>query len=109
MNVFEVRDRLVREYAAYVRNFIQIRDERIAAEVDRQLDGGLLWPDPLLQLNPSFQPGAWIDDLAGDGTLHRECARVFRRDKSPGSVADAGRPMRLYRCRSSGRSGGRPS
>jgi hypothetical protein len=57
MNVFDVRDRLIREYGDYVRSFIEIRDTRIDAEVERELRDGLLWPNPLLQLNPAFEPG----------------------------------------------------
>ena len=42
---------------------------------------GLLWPDPLIQLNPSFLPGSSIDELVAEGTLETECSRIFRRDK----------------------------
>ena len=50
MNVFELRDRLVGDYASYTRSFIKIADPRIDAEVERALDRGALWPEPLLQL-----------------------------------------------------------
>jgi hypothetical protein len=96
MHVFNVRDRLIGEYARYVRGFIHIRDERIEARVAEELDGGLLWPEPLLQLNPSFEPGGWVDELVADGTLHPECARVFRRDKSAAGAATGGRSLRFY-------------
>ncbi|MGD0310456.1 MAG: hypothetical protein ABSC02_14365, partial [Acidobacteriota bacterium] len=65
MNVFELRDRLIHDFACYVSSFIQIRNPRIAQHVDRSLADGLLWPEPLIQLNPSFEPGDRIDDLAG--------------------------------------------
>jgi ATP-dependent helicase YprA (DUF1998 family) len=97
MHVFNVRNRLIGEYAQYVRSLIHIRDGRIAARVAEELDGGLLWPEPLLQLNPSFEPGGWVDELVADGTLHAECARVFRRDKSAAGVATGGRSLRFYR------------
>jgi len=82
MNVFDLRDRLVGDYASYTRSFIKIRDPRIAAHVDQCLNAGAFWPEPLLQLNPTFLPGGTIDDLTDAGTLHRECARIFRIDKS---------------------------
>lgn len=44
--------------------------------------GGLLWLDPLIELNPSFEPGESIDDLVEEGVLHSECARIFRVDKA---------------------------
>lgn len=41
-----------------------------------------MWPEPLLQLNPTFQPGGTIDDLVKDGTLHPGCSRIFRVEKT---------------------------
>ncbi len=82
MNVFDLRDRLVSDYASYTRSFIKIRDARISEHVDHALGEGAFWPEPLLQLNPTFLPGGTIDDLTAQRTLHDECARIFRIDKS---------------------------
>jgi ATP-dependent helicase YprA (DUF1998 family) len=82
MNVFDLRSRLVADYQSYTRSFIKIRDPRINAFVTQALSVGVFWPEPLLQLNPTFRPGGTIDDLVTQGTLHRECARIFRSDKS---------------------------
>lgn len=82
MNVFDLRDRLVNDYASYTRSFIKIADMRIAAKVDSELDAGAFWPEPLLQLNPTFLPGGTIDALVDNSTLHSECRRIFRIDKS---------------------------
>jgi len=60
MDIFDFRDNLVKDYAGYVRSFIRIRDEHIRRYVDSRLDTGSLWPDPLLQLNPSFASGGMI-------------------------------------------------
>ena len=70
MNIFDFRRRLIDDYAAYTRSFIQIRDPQIREYVDSQLEAGVLWPDPLIQLNPSFEPGATIDQLVAEGVLH---------------------------------------
>ena len=77
MDVFKLRDEVIGEYGAYIRSFLEIRDRRIADLVDEKLDGGLLWPDPLVQLNPSFEPGAPIADLITEGVLHDEARRIF--------------------------------
>ena len=94
MNVFELRDRVVGEYADYVRSFVEIKDEPIRQTVDAALDEGLLWPEPYVGLNPAYEPGGWIDDLVAEGVLHPECARIFRRKEH---VDDAGAPLRLHR------------
>jgi superfamily II DNA/RNA helicase/very-short-patch-repair endonuclease len=82
VNVFELRDRLVADYASYTRSFIKIADQRISAKVDSELTAGAFWPEPLLQLNPTFLPGGTIDELVAAGKLHPECAKIFRIDKS---------------------------
>lgn len=56
----------------------EIRDKRIAKRVDRDLEGGYLWPNPLTQLNPSFEPGEELRQLVDEGLLHEECLRIFR-------------------------------
>src|SRR5262245_1876381 len=94
MNVFRLRDQLIAQYSDYVRSFIQIRDERIRTHVEQRLEEGMLWPEPLIQLNPSFEPGAWIDDLVDAGVLHPECAKVFRIKQDS---QDMGRKMRLHK------------
>jgi hypothetical protein len=95
MNVFDLRERLVNDYADYTRSFINIRDEGIRDLVDREVAEGLLWPNPILQLNPAFEPGETIDELAEAGVLDAECRRIFRRDKT--NDEPDGKPLRLHR------------
>ena len=79
MNVFELRNQLVNDYKSYVSSFIQIRDDRIREHVNEQLEKGLLWPEPLIQLNPAFQPANYVDGLVDGGILHKTCKAIFRR------------------------------
>ena len=83
MNVFELRDRLVDDYRNYTRSFIKIRDPRIKEFVDGHLGAEGFWPEPLLQLNPAFQPGGTIDDLVAERVLSDQCSRIFRYRESP--------------------------
>ncbi len=94
MDVFGFRDRLIQNYAAYIDSFINIRDPRIAGFVRNSLKDGLLWPEPLIGLNPAFESGRWIDELVRDGVLHPACAQVFRVDK--GKTSPQGKPLRLH-------------
>lgn len=94
MDVFGVRDKLVEDYRSYISSFIRIQDERIRRLVDDSLADGLLWPDPLIQMNPSFEPGERINELVDSGELHEECRNVFRiKPETQGK----GRPLRLHR------------
>jgi hypothetical protein len=92
MNVFELRDSLIADYSSYIRSFIRIRDTKVSALVQSHLDDGLLWPDPLIQLNPAFRYAGTIDDLVAAGCLHPEASRIFRVGKQDGS----GKVLRLY-------------
>ena len=93
MNVFDLRNRLVADYAEYIRSFIRIRDNNIRDKVEGWLNAGQLWPDPLIQLNPNFEVAGSIDSLVAAGKLHSECSRVFRAKKGDG----VGKALRLYK------------
>ena len=94
MDVFGLRNNLIRDYEEYIKSFFMIRDDRIRAEVNRHLADGELWPDPLIQLNPSFERGHTIDDLVNDGVLHEQCRGIFRVGKT---VTGGGTMLRLHR------------
>jgi superfamily II DNA/RNA helicase/very-short-patch-repair endonuclease len=94
MNVFELRERLVSEYEEYTRSFITVRDDRLRQAIEQELRGGLLWPEPIVQLNPAFEAGEWIDELADERILHEECRRIFR---IKSQEDPEGRPLRLHR------------
>ena len=94
MDVFAFRDELVAEYSRFSRSFTRIRAEDISRAVDAAYAAGRFWPAPLIQLNPSFEPGGWIDDLVSDGTLDPKCAKIFRLKNKDDA---AGKPLRLHR------------
>lgn len=93
MEVFHLRDQIVADYAEYANSFISIQDRRIHEFVQDAIHKGEFWPAPLIQLNPSFEQGASIEELVKTGDLHPECTRIFRVNKENG----VGKPMRLYR------------
>ncbi len=86
MNVFEFRNQIVSDYAAYIRSFININDPDISARVEEELRSGLLWPEPLIQLNPFFTSGETIDQLVQESVIHPECSTRNVMEKSMKSV-----------------------
>lgn len=64
-----LRDQLIGDCADSIQSFINIRDSRIHQYMD---------PEPLLQLNPSFEPGPWIADLVDRQVLYSLCRQIFR-------------------------------
>lgn len=83
MNVFGLRNDLIHDYRRFVESFVRIRDDRIAEHVRARLDEGALWPDPLVQLNPTFAPGQPLERLVEEGLLHPETLRIFRLKDRP--------------------------
>ena len=94
MDVFKLRNNIIQNYSRYIKSFIEIFDQKIAQKVQAELEKGLLWPDPLVQLNPAFESGAWINELVEDGILHQECKNIFRINKTR---YGGGKELRLYK------------
>ena len=94
MDVFELRQTLISKYQDYVRSFIRIRNHRIEGLVEQELQAGLLWPRPLVQLNPFFERGKSIPELVDEGILSEECKRIFRIAKT---VTCEGSVLSLHR------------
>ena len=90
MTIFDLHTAVLNEYRDFVRSFLHIADRRIQQFVDRALDQEAhLWPDFLLQVSPSYRRGPSVDELAQNGSLHPETARIFRTPR--------GDPYTLYR------------
>jgi len=94
MDIFQFRNRLIEEYRSYVTSFIRIADPKIKEFADGCFDRGALWPESLIQLNPTFQPGKSILELSDEGLLHPVCTQVFRRDKT--AEKNSGTELRLH-------------
>lgn len=94
MDVFKVRDEVIDDYRAFTQGFLTIKDPKIREKVESDIDSGLLWPEPWLALNPSFEAGGSVDDLASQDVLHPTTAKVFRikeHEDDPGA-----RPITLH-------------
>ena len=89
-NIFDFRNQLIDDYASYVKSFIQVRDRAIDTFVQQRLQEGVLWPEPLIQLNPLFARGESIDELVTQGVLHQECTNIFRKT-NPSRMREAAR------------------
>jgi hypothetical protein len=90
MNVFESRQKVIKDYGDYGRSFISIRGSRSRAKVDGELASGLLWPKARIGLDPAFAEGAWIDGVVAlrlrvhivstrkDAAVHQKASEVLR-------------------------------
>ena len=94
MDVFAFREELVAEYGRFSRSFTRIRAKDISRQVDDAYVSGRFCPAPLVQLNPNFEPGGYIDELVAEGALDSECSKIFRLKRPDHPTGDA---LRLYR------------
>ena len=95
MDIFNLRKQIISDYEDYVKSFVVIKNRRINSLVNNEFSLGLLWPYPLIQLNPAFAPGGSIDDLVNNRILHPLCAEIFRTDKDEQNKF--GNPLYLYK------------
>jgi ATP-dependent helicase YprA (DUF1998 family) len=76
-DVFRLREHVVREYRNYVESFVHVLDPRIDQFVRERLAEGELWPEAVLQLNPAYEPGPTLGELAASGAITASTARFF--------------------------------
>jgi superfamily II DNA/RNA helicase len=77
MKAFDLHSSIIDDYKSYLQSFTNIKDERIKAEVDKAFKEGVFLPEPLIQFNPSFQPGESIEQLINDGVFHPDLKKIF--------------------------------
>ena len=93
MDIFQLRQQIIDQYAAYTRSFLTILDPNIRTFVDTALAEGRLWPDSLVQLSPAYDQASTVADLVEHGTLHPACGEIFRVPDGAGGL----RSLHLYR------------
>lgn len=76
-NIFSLHNEILQDYKLYIDSFINIADERILGTVKREFDSGNLYPEPLIQFNPSFESGGSVEDLVNKGILSKEFNNIF--------------------------------
>jgi hypothetical protein len=84
VDVFTVRNQLVKDYQEFTGSFVTVHDPRVRDHVEARTASDYQWPDPWLSLNPNFAPGGSITELVAAGLLDPECERVFRIKPEPG-------------------------
>ncbi len=95
MDVFDYRNSVIADYSKFTTSFTKIKAEDIKQFVGSQYADGKFWPDPLIQLNPSFVQSYDVEDLVRQGELHSSCADIFRFDKNL-EGGKLGVPAKLY-------------
>ncbi|MEH2373866.1 helicase-related protein, partial [Nostoc sp.] len=83
LDIFNFRNEVIGDYRRYIESFLKIRDPKVKAFVDQELDKGQLWSDPLIQLNPTYKKGATVTELVQQKVLHPNCEQYFSINSKP--------------------------
>ena len=78
IDIFNIHKKIMDNYKHFVRSFVNIKNEKIKNFVESEINEGKFWPEPLIQFNPSFEPGESIQSLIGENILHPELVSVFK-------------------------------
>lgn len=78
MKIFDLHSSIIKDYSSYIKSFLKIKDERIKSKVLKDLNSGALWPDPLIQFNPTFEMSESVKDLIDSGKVHADLDHVFK-------------------------------
>ena len=88
LDVFALRDSVVDEYERFATSFTMIRAQDIREQVEAIYAEQRYWPEPLIQINPSYKRSTDVGALAESGGVAPGCADIFRAN---------GQPLSLYK------------
>lgn len=83
LDVFSLRDSVIDEYRRFATSFTTIQAPDIRAQVDGIYAGDRYWPEPLVQINPSYKRTTDVGTLVKQGALHPTCANIFQVKGTP--------------------------
>lgn len=77
MNILQFHKKLIENYRSYIQSFLNIKDPGISEFVDSKIKDKKLWPEPLVQFNPTYEKGNKIQKLTDNGLLHSDLKKIF--------------------------------
>ena len=78
MDILSIHKNVINDYESYIRSFIDIADRDVRESVEKAINSGSLWPEPLIQFNPAFLRDRPLADLIAEGVLHPALEHVFK-------------------------------
>ncbi|MEI2823871.1 MAG: hypothetical protein V9F02_10645 [Chitinophagaceae bacterium] len=76
-NIFDLHNDILDDYKLYIESFINIADKKIREIFNEEFNSGNLYPDPLIQFNPSFESGGHVEDLVNANGLVKDFNDIF--------------------------------
>ena len=86
LDVFALRDSVVDEYKRFATSFTTIHAPDIRKQVEAIYGEERYWPEPLIQINPSYKRSTDVGALVANGILDPGCADIFHANGPPLSL-----------------------
>lgn len=83
LDIFALRDSVINEYKRFATSFTTIHAPDIKAQVEAIYAKDRYWPEPLIQINPSYKRSTGIRGLVDGGALDPVCADIFQVKGAP--------------------------
>lgn len=91
--IFDLDRHVVEEYERFARSFTNIRADDLLSKLDNAYASNRFWPEPMIQLNPQFQGGGSVGQLAQRGDLVAGVEKIFRINDKNSSAEDRSLPL----------------
>lgn len=86
LDIFALRDSVINDYEHFATSFTTIHAPDIRAQVKAIYAEKRYWPEPLIQINPSYERTTDIERLVAQGVLDPTCADIFQTNGAPLSL-----------------------
>ncbi|MCA9627618.1 MAG: DEAD/DEAH box helicase, partial [Myxococcales bacterium] len=83
LDIFALRDSVIDEYKRFATSFTTIHSPDIRLQVEAIYAEERYWPEPLIQINPSYKRSTDIQSLVDGGALDPVCADIFQVKGTP--------------------------
>ena len=83
LEIFALRDYVIDQYKRFATSFTTIHAPDIRSQVEAIYAEQLWWPEPLIQINPSYKRTTDIGSLTNSGDLHPLCRGIFQTKGTP--------------------------
>ena len=77
MDILNFHKKLIDNYKTYIQSFLNIKDPTILKKVNDEIGDKKLWPEPLIQFNPTFEKGKLLSALVKERHLNGELDNIF--------------------------------
>ena len=74
---FKLHSQIMEQFKAFSQSFVDIEAPQILKELEKYGNDKSMWPEPLIQFNPSYQEGAAFSDLLSEGLFDPRMDKIF--------------------------------